>query len=124
MFSSITNIFGVVGLTLYLAFLGHLAWILLKAHNRAPLGSMSRALCEFSLVNLAAALLFMFVLGSVPGLTLFYWTLGILGARPYLVAQKVTGAANGAPPERPAFARPAYATGAPPATPRLQPRRV
>jgi len=124
MFSSITNIFGVVGLTLYLAFLGHLAWILLKAHNRAPLGSMSRALCEFSLVNLAAALLFMFVLGSVPGLTLFYWTLGILGARPYLVAQKVTGAANGAPPERQAFARPAYATGAPPATPRLQPRRV
>jgi hypothetical protein len=130
MFSSITNIFGIAGLLLYFGFLGHLAWMLLKAHRMAPAGSVSRALCEFSLVNLVAALLFMFVMGSVPGLTLFYWTLGVLGARPYLSKQKAPVPAA-AERERPAFARPAYATqpaqatrAALPQQPRLRPRRA
>jgi hypothetical protein len=124
MFSSITNIFGIVGLVLYFGFLGHLGWVLLKGYRLSPKGSFSRALCEFSLVNLIVALVCCFLLGSVPGLTLFYWTIGVLAARPYITGKKSPTPAVGAP-ERPAFARPAYAMGgALPAPPRFRPGRV
>jgi hypothetical protein len=124
MFSSITNIFGIVGLIFYLCFLVHLGWSLLKANKLAPRNSFGRALCEYSLVNLATGVLFIFVEGSVPGLVLFYWTLGIIGARPYLSTQKTPTSASRVP-ELPAFARPAYASGTPgPAPHRFRPGRV
>jgi hypothetical protein len=114
MFSSITNIFGMTGLLLYSWFLLYLAVTLFKGRKLSPHGSVARALCEFSLVNLIAALIMMPIAGYVPSLNLIYWQIGILAARPYLVKEKPAKAsvvaAAAAPKERPAFARPAYAT--------------
>jgi len=124
MFSSITNIFGLVGLILYACFLIHLGYLLYKGYRLAPAGTMARALCEFSLVNLSTSLAFCALMGSVPGLSLIYWSLGILAARPYLAKQKALPAAAAVAQERPAFARPAYATGPLPSPPRFRPGRA
>lgn len=107
MFSSITNIFGAVGLILYSGFLLNLAWTLFKACRVCPPGTDARALCEFSLVNLLAALVFAAVAGGALSFVLLYWTLGLLAARPYLGVKKPVPAR--APAEVPAFARPAFA---------------
>ncbi|MGA3172647.1 MAG: hypothetical protein ABSE62_16725 [Chthoniobacteraceae bacterium] len=88
MFSSITNIFGLTGLILYGGFLISLAWSLMKACRATPYGSDARALCEFSLVSLLATLVFCAYMGSVPNLTLVYWGLGLLAARPYIAGNK------------------------------------
>jgi hypothetical protein len=107
MFSSVTNIFGIVGIILYLCFLVQLWWTLFRGIRRSPSGTMARALCEFSLVLLTTQLLFMFIMGSAPGIWLIYWAIGVPAARLYL-----TGKTAGAPESReavlPAFARPAY----------------
>ncbi len=113
MFSSITNIFGLVGLILYAGFLGTLAWKLFKGARRTPYGSDARALCEFSLINLIGALVFSPFMGTVPNLNLVYWGLGLLAVRPYLVS-KIPGKDSKSAPapaqlETPAFARPAFA---------------
>jgi hypothetical protein len=116
MFSSITNIFGVAGLVVYGCFLGSVIVSLIKVCRLAPVGSDARALCEFSLVNLIPSIFLAFYAGTIPGPLLFFWTVGILAARPYLAERKP---AKAPAPERPAFARPAYAGQ----MPRLQPRR-
>ena len=41
-------------------------------------------MCEFSFVNLILALVLAPFLGAVPGITMIYWALGVLAARPYL----------------------------------------
>jgi len=107
MFSAITNIFGATGLLLYSLFLGNLAWTLFKGCRIAPVGTDARALCEFSLITLMAALVFAPFLGGVPSLNLIYWQLGILAARPLLAGPKP--APSTAVKELPAFARPALA---------------
>jgi hypothetical protein len=109
MFSSITNIFGLAGLLLYGCFLIRLAWLLYKACRICPPRSYARALCEFSLINLVAALVSCPFQGAVPGINLIYWQLGILAARPYLASNLPAKAAER--PELPAFARPAFAAG-------------
>jgi hypothetical protein len=110
MFSSITNIFGLVGLILYGCFLLQMAIVLFKGTRVCPIGSDARALCEFSLVSLLGALVLCFWAGSVPNLNLMFWQLGVLAARPYLVGKLAPAAIEVAPvPEIPAFARPAFA---------------
>jgi hypothetical protein len=88
MFSSTTNVLGATGLFLYLCFLCHIGWLLIKGIRRSPARSEARAMCEFSLVNLAAAVLFCPFMGGVPALNLIFWQLGILAARPYLAIPK------------------------------------
>jgi hypothetical protein len=105
MFSSMTNIFGATGLLLYSVFLGNLVWNLYKGRRASPVGSDARALCEFSLINLLAALVFCPFMGGVPGLNLVYWQLGILAARPLLAGGKLAPVSPLM--EIPAFARPA-----------------
>jgi hypothetical protein len=124
MFSAITNIFGLTGLILYGAFLCNLAWSLFKASRISPPGSGARALCEFSLVNLLPAIVLCPFMGGVPSLALAYWTLGLLAARPYIVAAQKAQPAP-APAEQPSFAKPAYAGRTPFAQPpRLRPGRI
>jgi hypothetical protein len=107
MFSAITNIFGMTGLVLYGLFLGGVAWTLYKVCRIAPVGTDARALCEYSLINLLAQLVFCAFDGGVPGSYLFYWIVGILAARSYLAEKKPAAAAE--VKEVPAFARPALA---------------
>jgi hypothetical protein len=111
MFSAMTNIFGATGMVLYALFMGNLARILYKACRIAPAGSDARAICEFSLINLLAALAFCPFTGGPPSIGLIYWLLGILAARPYLAGHKPAPAPAMA--EVPAFARPAFAQGSP-----------
>ena len=129
MFSAITNIFGLVGLILYGCFMFHLLWMLYRGIRVTPQRTMARALCEFSIVNLATSILFCPLEGSIPSGPILYWALGILAARPYLAGK--LGSLVAAPaevvvaPERPAFARPAYAAQAAPVPPpahRFKPR--
>jgi hypothetical protein len=86
MFSAVTNIFGLVGLLLYGAFLLEMARDLWKAWARCPQGSSERAICEISFVSLAANLVLAPFLGGVPGITLIYWGLGLFAARSYIAA--------------------------------------
>jgi hypothetical protein len=104
MFSSVTNIFGLTGLVLYAVFLLNLGLQLWKGMLLSPERSSSRALCEFSLVNLVAALTSCCFQGTVPNIMLIFWMLGVLAARPYLATKK---AAAPSVKDRPAFARPA-----------------
>ena len=97
-FSAITNIFGSVGLVLYMLFLFHLAWRLWTAMRASPFGSPARALCEFSLVYLVLYFLFIPWLGSAPRFNLIYWSLGLLAARQFL-----NSPAAASPAPRPAF---------------------
>jgi hypothetical protein len=106
MFSAITNIFGLTGLVLYGLFLFNLAFRLWKAISLCPPNSAARAMCEFSLVTLSATLISTFVQGGIPNITLIYWMLGLLAARPYIARGKPAPAPAAA--ERPAFARPAF----------------
>ncbi|HEX4086391.1 MAG TPA: hypothetical protein VHY22_15860, partial [Chthoniobacteraceae bacterium] len=108
MFSSVTNIYGLTGLILYLAFMIQLAWKLYRGSRRAPPGSYARALCEFSFVSLVPQILFCPFAGSALGINLFFFSLGIVAARPYLAASSAKPF-RGAAPELPAFARPAFA---------------
>jgi len=108
MFSAITNIFGMTGLVLYGLFLGSVAWTLYKVCRIAPIGTYARALCEFSLINLLAQLLFCPFYGGVPGSYLFDWIVGLLAARSYLAVKKPAAEAPEVK-EVPAFARPALA---------------
>jgi hypothetical protein len=110
MFSSITNIFGIVGLILYGGFLIHLCWLLYRGCRLAPIGTEARALCEFSLVSLLPYVLLAPFMGYIPGFDLIYWQLGVLAARSYL-GRTEAGVApvKQAEPEIPAFARPAFA---------------
>jgi hypothetical protein len=120
MFSAITNIFGLAGLLLYACFSLHLAWMLYKACRICPKRSYARALCEFSLISLLAAVVSCPFQGGVPGLNIIYWQLGLLAARPF-IAEKLLAVR----PERaelPAFARPALAGGI--AEPRMPRTRV
>jgi hypothetical protein len=84
-FSSVTNIFGLVGLTLYLTFLLSLASRLRRARKACPHRSYARALCDFSLVSLYTFALFSPFAGGIPGINIIYWQIGLLAARPYLV---------------------------------------
>lgn len=83
-FSSITNIFGLTGLLLYAGFLIQVAWRLWKARKASPESSVQRAVCEFSFVNLANFIFLAMVAGGVPDITVIYYVLGILAARPYI----------------------------------------
>ena len=83
-FSSVTNIFGLAGLVLYGAFLIQMAWRLWKGRRLSPEGSVERAICEFSFVNLVTYVMLAPLSGGVPGILLIYWALGVLAARPYL----------------------------------------
>jgi len=87
MFSAITNIFGLTGLLLYAAFLIDLAWRLWKAARVSPFGTPARAICEFSLTVLLIAFALSLLGGGPPNITLIYWQLGILAARPYIMAK-------------------------------------
>ena len=106
MFSCITNIYGLVGLILYGAFLISLAWTLYRGSRLAPAGSDARALCEFSFVNLVPTILFAYYYGYAPHQDVFYYALGIIAARPYL-AKSILKSSNAT--AVPAFARPAFA---------------
>ena len=86
MFSQVTNVFGAVGMALYLLFYLNLAWRLWSAIKACPANSAERALCEFSFVSIALGLLFMPMAGGVSGTATIYWTLGLLAARPYIAA--------------------------------------
>jgi hypothetical protein len=110
MFSAISNIFGAVGLVLYFGFLIQVAFRLWKGARLSPSGSAARALCEFSFVNLVTALGFCAFEGGTPGITLIYWMMGLLAARPYLAAAKSSKPVE-VETEVPAFARPAFAAG-------------
>ncbi len=121
MFSAITNIFGLAGLLLYGAFLINLAWTLWRASHLCPDRSPERALCEFSLILLVAALGSCPFQGGIPNYEIVYWMIGLLAARPYLVAASARKAAPAlTAPERPAFAKPAYAEQ----VARSRPRRI
>jgi len=108
MFSCITNIYGLAGLILYGAFLIHLSWTLFRGSRLAPPGSDARAMCEFSLVNLLPTIIFCPYYGYAPHQDLFYFSLGIVAARPYL-AKSILKPAQAAAASVPAFARPAFA---------------
>jgi hypothetical protein len=84
MFSAITNIFGLTGLILYGGFLIQLTWRSWKGRRVSPERSVERALCEFSFVFLVNDIVLAPLLGSVPGIILVFWSLGVLAARPYL----------------------------------------
>jgi hypothetical protein len=87
-FSAITNIFGLIGLLLYLWFLWNVGKQLFKARKLAPVGSFARAMCEVSLVYLEMFLLLSLLQGGVPGWEVFYFQLGLLAARPLLAAKE------------------------------------
>ena len=84
MFSSVTNIFGLVGLVLYGGFLGQLAWLSWKGRRLSPERSVERAVCEFSFVILVTSIVLAWTVGGVPDIIMIYWALGVLAARPYL----------------------------------------
>jgi hypothetical protein len=123
MFSSVTNIFGLVGLLLYGGFLIHLAFRLWNAIQRSPERSAARSLCEFSLVNLIAALVLCPFEGGTPSIGLVYWGIGLLAARPFIAVPKKAPLISLV--DRPAFARPAF-EGKPSRArpPRLRPHRA
>jgi hypothetical protein len=106
-FNSITNIFGLAGLILYMLFwvvLGHTLW---RGRQLSPPGTYARAICEFSLVSLCITVLFSTHGGGTPGLNILFFQLGILAARPYLAAAREGSGSqesvNGKPPvNRPA----------------------
>jgi hypothetical protein len=89
-FSSITNIFGLVGLLLYLLLFIHIALQLWRGRQLAPPQSYERAICEFSLTYLFLTVIFFAYGGGMPGLNIIFFQLGILAARPYL-AETVSG---------------------------------
>ena len=98
MFSAITNIFGTVGLILYGGFLINLGWRLWKSMGLCPPRSAARALCEFSLVTLTAAIVSCALQGHTPGIELIFWQLGVLAARPYICARVPAGQVQPAKP--------------------------
>ncbi len=100
MFSAITNIFGLTGLILYGGFLLQLALRLWKGRQLSPVRSVERAVCEFSFVNLVNAVVLAPLIGRVPDISLVYWALGILAARPYLGVPDPVEAAPALPFDR------------------------
>jgi hypothetical protein len=87
-FSAITNIFGLIGLLLYVGLLVHMAKELWWGHKLAPPFSYERANCEFSLTYLLLTLVFFPFFGGVPNINLIFFQLGILAVRPYLAEAK------------------------------------
>ena len=86
MFSGMTNIFGLAGFLLYIGFLLHLAWTVFRACRIIPPGSDARAFCEFSLVGILMTIVLCPFAGGAPNLSIAYWALGLVAARPYLFA--------------------------------------
>jgi len=84
MLYSLLNIFGLAGVVLYGALLIYLAFSLWRARGRCPERSPERAICEFSFVLVATAILLSPLSGGFTGITIIYWLLGILAARPYI----------------------------------------
>jgi hypothetical protein len=84
MFSAITNIFGLVGLLLYAAFLIQLTFRTWKARGICPPGSAERAFCEFSFVQVVTMVLMAPFAGGVPNISLLFCTFGVLAARNYI----------------------------------------
>lgn len=85
-FSSITNIFGIIGLLLYGAFTVSLFLRTLKARRLSPPRSFSRSMSEFSLVMMVLFAVLLPWSGGVPGWEIIFWHVGILSAREYLGA--------------------------------------
>jgi hypothetical protein len=90
-FNSITNIFGLAGLVLYVLFLVGLARTLWRGRQVSPPRSYARGICEFSLVSLFITVLFSMHGGGMLGVNVLFFQLGILAARPYLAAPQDGG---------------------------------
>jgi hypothetical protein len=100
MFNAVTNIFGLTGLVLYGAFMLQLAVRLWKGRRLSPAGSVERAMCEYSFVNLVTCIGIAPLQGGVPNIILIYWALGVLAARRYLVEPEPAKAVPALPFDR------------------------
>jgi hypothetical protein len=79
--NSITNIFGLAGLLLYVAFLWQLYRRLIRQWRTLQSATYAKSICEFSIVTLVAYVLFSAWAGNIPGTNLIYFLLGLLVSR-------------------------------------------